>query len=63
MAEQQKNNLPMIIGIMAALSITLVLVLKADETQHLALKGENTTLESNAAALHEVKRYKNVAVD
>ena len=63
MAEAKRNNLAIIIGIMAALSITLVLVLKADETKHLALKGENTTLESNAAALHEAKRYKNVAVE
>jgi len=59
MAEQEKSNFYVILGICAALSITLVLMLKADETKHLELKGASTTLESNAAALHEVKRFKN----
>jgi hypothetical protein len=63
MADKEKSNLPIIIGAMAAISITLVLVLKADETKHLAMKGTGTTLEGNAAALHEAKRFKNVAVE
>jgi len=64
MAEKkEKSNLTIIIAAMAAISITLVLVLKADETKHLAMKGGGTTLEGNAAALHEAKRFKNVAVE
>ena len=63
MAEEKKSNFLVIVAAFAAVSITLVLVLKADETKHLAIKGGGTTLEGNAAALHEAKRYKNVAVD
>ncbi|MCK5192054.1 MAG: hypothetical protein KAI44_00435 [Methylococcales bacterium] len=64
MAEEKKSNtLTIVIAVMAALSIALVLTLKADEVKHLELKGANTTLESNAAALHDVKRFKNVAVE
>ncbi|MFW5443466.1 MAG: hypothetical protein ACKE51_04055 [Methylococcaceae bacterium] len=60
MAEKaEKSNFALILGVAAALSITLVLMLKADEVKHLELKGASTTLESNAAALHEVKRFKN----
>ena len=59
MADKQKNNLPLIIGAFAAVSITLVLVLKADEVKHLEMKGAGTTLEGNASALHEAKRFKN----
>ena len=61
--KKEKNNLPIIIAAFAAVSITLVLALKADETEHLAMKGGGTTLEGNAAALHEAKRFKNVAVE
>ena len=64
MAEEKKsNNLTIIIAVMAALSIALVLTLKADEVKHLEMKGAGTTLEGNAAALHDVKRFKNVAVE
>ena len=60
MAEEKKsNNFTIIVAACAAISITLVLVLKADETKHLAMKGTGTTLEGNAAALHEAKRFKN----
>ena len=64
MAEKEgKSNFLVIVAAFAAVSITLVLVLKADETKHLEMKGGGTTLEGNASALHEAKRYKNVAVD
>jgi hypothetical protein len=54
MAEQKKS-----VGAAAALSIALVLMLKADEVKHLEMKGAGTTLEGNASALHEAKRFKN----
>jgi uncharacterized spore protein YtfJ len=60
MAEKEgKNNFTLIVGACAAISIALVLVLKADEVKHLELKGAGTTLEGNASALHEAKRFKN----
>ena len=60
MAEKEgKNNFMVIVAAFAAISITLVLVLKADETKHLEMKGGGTTLEGNASALHDAKRYKN----
>ena len=59
MAEKKNNNFMIIVGAMAAVSITLVLVLKADEVKHLEMKGAGTTLEGNAAALHKAKRFKN----
>ncbi len=60
MAEQEeKSNFTKIIVVMAILSITLVLALKADETKHLEMAGASTTLEGNAAALQAVKRYDN----
>ena len=59
MAEKKNNNFTIIVAAMAAVSITLVLVLKADEVKHLEMKGAGTTLEGNAAALHEAKRFKN----
>ena len=61
MAEKaEKSNFMVIVAVVAVLSISLVLMLKADETKHLEMKGAGTTLEGNAAALHEVKRFKNV---
>jgi len=63
MAEEKKSNFMVIVAACAAVSITLVLVLKADETKHLEMKGSGTTLEGNASALHEARRYKNVAVE
>ena len=64
MAEKKgNNNFLYIVAAFAAISITLVLALKADEVKHLEMKGSGTTLEGNASALHEAKRYKNVAVE
>ena len=64
MAEEKKsNNFTLIVGACAAVSIALVLVLKADEVKHLELKGSGTTLEGNASALHEAKRYKNTMTE
>ncbi len=60
MAEQEeKSNFTTIVAVMAVLSITLVLVLKDRETDHLTLAGASTTLESNAQALQGAKRYEN----
>ena len=63
MAEEKKSNFMIIVAAMAAVSITLVLVLKADEVKHLELKGGGTTLEGNASALHDAKRFKNEAYE
>ncbi len=57
--EKQNNNFMIIVAVCAVLSIALVLALKADETKHLELKGSSTTLESNAKALHDAKRFEN----
>ena len=60
MAEKEgKNNFTIIVAACAVISIALVLVLKADEVKHLEMKGAGTTLEGNASALHEAKRFKN----
>ena len=60
MAEEKQNkNFIIIVGACAVISIALVLALKSDETKHLELKGSNTTLESNAKALHDAKRFEN----
>ena len=64
MAEkEEKSNFMVIVAVMAALSITGVVLLKQDEVKHLEMKGQNTTLESNAAALSSHKRYNNVSVE
>lgn len=60
MAEkEEKSNFVTIVAVCAVLSITLVLVLKDRETDHLELAGSSTTLEGNAEALHNVVRYEN----
>lgn len=60
MAEQEeKSNFMVIVAVMAAISIAGVVLLKQDEVKHLEMKGGNTTLESNAAALQGAKRYDN----
>ncbi len=60
MAEQEEksNFMTIVIGVAVA-SIVLVLLLKSRETDHLELAGASTTLEGNASALHEAKRFKN----
>jgi len=57
--KEEKSNFTTVFAIMTVLSITLVLVLKDRETDHLTLAGASTTLESNAQALQAVKRYDN----
>ncbi len=56
---EEKSNFTKILIVMTIISVTLVLVLKDRETDHLTLAGASTTLESNAQALQEVKRYDN----
>ncbi len=56
---EEKSNFTKILIVMTIISVTLVLVLKDRETDHLTLAGASTTLESNAQALQEVKRFDN----
>ena len=64
MAEQEeKSNFTKILVVMTIISVTLVLVLKDRETDHLELAGAGSTLEGNASALHEAKRFENNFVD
>jgi hypothetical protein len=56
---EEKSNFTKILVAMTIISVTLVLVLKDRETDHLTLPGASTTLESNAAALQAVKRFDN----
>ena len=58
MAEQEeKSNFVTIVAVMAVLSITLVVVLKSRETEH--LQYSSTSLEENAAALSGAKKFEN----
>lgn len=60
MAEkEEKSNFTKILAIMTIISVTLVLVLKDRETDHLVMAGAGSTLESNAEALQAVTRYEN----
>ncbi len=59
MAEQEKSNFSKILIAMTIISVTLVLVLKSRETDHLVLAGAGSSLEENAQALQAVKRYDN----
>lgn len=56
MAEEKSNYNKIIAGV-AILSISLVLVLKERETEH--LERSTTSLEENATALQGVQRYRN----
>ncbi|GEM_PF-3367193 len=57
--EKDSGNSTKVLIVMTIIAVTLVLVLKADETKHLTLAGASTTLEGNAEALQNVKRYDN----
>ena len=60
MAEKEENNnfVKIFAGVSIA-AIILVLVLKDRETDHLSLAGAGSTLEGNASALSEAKRFEN----
>lgn len=60
--EEQSNFVKIFAGVSIA-AIVLVLVLKDRETDHLELAGAGSTLEGNASALHEAKRFENNFVD
>lgn len=62
-AKEEKSNYTTIVAALAVASITLVLVLKDRETDHLAMAGASSTLESNATALQGVKRYSNIMTE
>ncbi len=57
MAEQEKSNYTKIVAAVAIISITLIMVLKDRETEH--LERSTTSLEENATALSGATRYKN----
>lgn len=58
MAEKaEKSNYTKIVAAMAILSITLVMVLKDRETEHLEMS--STSLQENANALSGAVRYQN----
>ena len=60
MAEpEEKSNFLVVFASFSLAAIILVVILKGRETEHLTLPGEASTLESNAQALHDVKRYDN----
>ncbi len=56
----EKSNFNKILITCAVVSIALVLILKGRETEHLTNPGAGTTLEGNAAALSDAKRFSNV---
>jgi len=57
--EKDSGNSTKVLIVMTIIAVTLVLVLKSDETKHLTLAGAGTTIEGNASALQAVKRYDN----
>jgi hypothetical protein len=60
MAEEkkEKSNFYIILAACAIASITLVLVLKGRETEHLST-GPAASIEESAAAIHDAARYEN----
>jgi len=59
MAEEKKDNFLLIVGIMAAISITGVILLKSRETEHLKGSGP-TTAAAEAEVLQKAKNFNNV---
>ncbi|MCK5829073.1 MAG: hypothetical protein KAH20_02100 [Methylococcales bacterium] len=57
--KEEKSNFLVVFATVSIAAIILVLVLKGRETEHLTNPGAGTTLEGNASALHEAKRFKN----
>lgn len=64
MAEaKEKDNFWLWIGGLIVVTVVLVMMLKADETKHLATPGATVTDAQAAAALEKTKRLKNVMVE
>lgn len=59
MAEEKKDNFLLIVGIMAAISITGVVLLKSRETEHLKQSGP-TSVEKEAQLLEKRTDFNNV---
>ena len=59
MAEEKKDNFLLIVGVMAAIAITGVVLLKSRETEHLTQSGP-TTAQQEAQALQKRTNYNNV---
>jgi hypothetical protein len=57
--KEEKSNFVVVFATLSIIAIIGVLLLKADETKHLVNPGAGTTLEGNAAALHDAKRFSN----
>ena len=56
--KEEKSNFYLILGVCALLSITLVMVLKSRETEHLST-GPGASIEESAAAIKGATRYNN----
>jgi NADH:ubiquinone oxidoreductase subunit 6 (subunit J) len=64
MAEaEKKDNFWMYIGAIIVVTLVLVMMLKQDETKHLATPGASVTDSQAAAALEKTKKLKNVMVE
>ncbi len=59
MAEEKKDNFLLIVGVMAAISITGVILLKSRETEHLK-NSAPTSVEAEAEVLQKAKNFNNV---
>lgn len=57
--EKEKSNFLVVFATVSIAAIILVLILKGRETEHLVNPGAGTTLEGNASALKEAKRFRN----
>ncbi len=58
MAEEKKDNFLLIVGIMAAISITGVILLKSRETEHLKQSGP-TSVQQEAEVLSKARDLNN----
>ncbi len=58
MAEEKKDNFMLIVGIMAAISITGVVLLKKRETEHLKMAGP-TDVKQEAQVLSQTRDLNN----
>lgn len=57
--KEEKSNFLVVFATISIIAIVLVLVLKGRETEHLTNPGAGTTLDGNASALHDAKRFSN----
>ncbi len=60
MAEQEKDNFLMIVGVIAAIAITGVVLLKSRETEHLKSQSASTNIQQDAEVLAKARDLNNV---